>query len=349
MYDKVLKIIAKSKAATLQTKRIDLYYLIAIYIKNLCDNNIDGYTYENVNNENYQEIIKKISRLVGFNFTVIRVEMDIEKILKIIKDVSIDDLIADMFKAHEKKLGINLLAADLKKVCYVMGYDFNSYDIRGNTTYIYILKSDISVYMLLDELLGIHNDYQHTRDYKITDDIEYVYITNTSSTNRLFDMNNGNKEFMDIFRKCLYQDKTIVLKTAYKTISFINRYLPLTSIKKIVLNSKYERNESILYFHNDRSEDKVSLILYDEDKVDIAGLKKIIDDNKENKENLIKITRDDLINNNYRIGFKLYATNDQKEIAKTINEMVDTNRRYMKEIDRMDYIISTEIDKLISK
>lgn len=349
MYNKVLKIIMKNKTPLFRVRNLDLAYLISLYIKNLCDNHIDDYTYENVNNQNYLEVIDKISKELGLRFTTIKIEIDIEKILKLIKDISLETLISDMFKNHEKELGIRLIDNNKKKVCYLQSYDFNSYDKYGNTTYIYFLRNDILAFILLDKLLGVNNQYENGKDYKISDDVEYVYINNAVTTNRLFELNSRNNEIVEILRKNIYAGRKVVIKTAYKTISFINRYLPLSSIKKIVLNSKYEKNESVLYFDYNRDKDKISLILYDEDKVDIPGLKKIVDDNKENKDNLIKITKDDLINNNYRIGFKLYTTDDQKEIAKTINEIVDANRRYMKEIDRMDYTISTEIDKLISK
>ena len=154
---------------------------------------------------------------------------------------------------------------------------------------------------------------------------------------------------------CLREKKDIIINTNYKTISTMDKLTFTNNLSKIIINSKREKNESFLIYkpksnHSMTEEKTVSIILYDSDKIkNVDQLKKIIDEDKENKENLIKITYQDFLDNNCRIGFKIYSTEKAKEYVKTINEIVDQNRKLIDKLNNIDYTIGSEIDNLINR
>lgn len=70
--------------------------------------------------------------------------------------------------------------------------------------------------------------------------------------------------------------------------------------------------------------------------------------NRKQKDILVKITKQDIINNNYRIGFNLYQLEKTNKI-KDINKIVDQNTRYLQRLNTLNQQVETQINKLLNR
>lgn len=346
MYKRITNLLKKyiNEDKFYDKKRIaDELYVVLLYVKYLCDNNIDGFSYDKITNESLDDIYNYLMKVCGYY--VINDYFDIEKIIKLIQNKELKELIDDMFKNNEG-LGINLIDKTEKKICLVFGYDFNEYDPYGNTIYIhYAPYINMMTFKLLDKLLGIENEYYFYKDYEISKNIKYVYINDKLDT-RTLTSSKFSINPLNYVRDFIKQNKEVLLKTEYKKISYFNITYDLKPfIKRIILNSKYEKNESFILFNNKENK-HINMILYDQ--IEIKEFYKIINKTSDNKY-ITNITLEDIKNNNNRIGFKLYKNNLKSNETKKINEIIDENKKMNKLLDSLDYNISVEVDKLINK
>ena len=77
-------------------------------------------------------------------------------------------------------------------------------------------------------------------------------------------------------------------------------------------------------------------------------LEQIIKLNRKQKDVLVKVTPEDIRQNNYRLGFKLYQT-EMKGENKSINELVDENTKLVDLLANINQDIELELNKLINK
>ena len=63
---------------------------------------------------------------------------------------------------------------------------------------------------------------------------------------------------------------------------------------------------------------------------------------------LVKIRYQDLVDNNMRIGFKLYQI-ERPDKIRDINKIVDENTRYLKRLNSINEIVEQEINILLNK
>ncbi len=356
MIDKIFKVLDKSNNGHLYTNKryLNSIFILVMYIKYMCENNIDELSFNNINNDNVYDYIKILCK--KYNSIRSDLKIDIETIFDITKDVSSLDLIEELFKRNENKLGISLLNKNLRKACALFSDDISAYDRYGNTIYYNKTYNGNISYKLLDEMFGVSNKYiELSRNEKIVinDDVDLVYINDyyksyDLTTKRIYD--NDNNEICLLTNELLSRGIDVVLKSKYRCISLIDVTYFYSQLDKIILGNESSNDDSMIMFKAYKSSEDISIILYDKDYITgIDKLKEVIKDNKENSNYLIKVTYHDLLNNGCRIGFKLYSNEINKEKNKTIQQIIDDNERLMSELKILDHIIETETDYLINK
>jgi len=110
----------------------------------------------------------------------------------------------------------------------------------------------------------------------------------------------------------------------------------------------FDEANTFVYYEN-KKDDKVSIINYNKDKINsLEKLNKIIEINRKQKDILVKTTIEDIKNNCYRIGFRLYQE-ASVDSTRNINEIVDENTRLIDRLARLNNEIEQEINKLINR
>ena len=174
---------------------------------------------------------------------------------------------------------------------------------------------------------------------------KYIYIYDNIPRYRF--IRNSDTDLYRIIQKILCNnDINIIFHSTFKKVSnmkearFIINYL-----SKVVL---FDLDNTFLYF-NKKDNDNVSIINYDREIINnIEKLYQIIENDRQKKDILVKTTTKNIINNYYRIGFKLY----QKGIIdnkKNINEIVDENTRLIEKLSDINKNIEQEINKLMNR
>ena len=351
MYNQIIKIIDQGikHDHILYNKEIleNELFIVIMYIKYMCDNNIDNYSYENISNNNYLNYFTKIYKKID------NIDINIEKILLITKNNSVNELLLQMFKKYENDLGINIINYKEKKVCILYGNDITSYDRYGNTIYICKTYFKLNIFKLLDEMLNIKNEYLELKSYEdiynIPNDIKLIYITDNEAKNILFDANKVT-DICKLTLKYVRSGKDVIIRTKYKCISLLDATLFYNQIDKIIIGNQKLNDDSIVIFNSDKEKNEISIILYDKNKIkNLNALNKIIKDNKCNKEYLIKITVKDLLYNDCRIGFKLYSTPFNQEKNRSLKQIIFDNERLTNKLERLNEKIDIEMDNLINK
>ena len=327
---------------------IDEIYIICIYVKYLCDEKKDGFSYDKVNNNKLNDIYLYFSKIC--NNSLSNEEFDLEKIIRIIKDTSKEELIEDLFKYHDD-IGINLINKEAEKICIFCGYDFSSYDRYGNTTYLFYGDHQNGIiFKLLDDLLGIKNKYTFYKKYDLKNNIKYVYINDKLNTKEISQSEYGIKYFK-LLVNAISLNKKVILKTDYKKISVLNDFY-LERVTNIILNSDYQENNAFLILKNQYGDEdrKINIIIYEKNKNGNANyLQRIIEEDKEVENVLIKVAIKEIKKNNNRIGFKLYQNKNKSLTTKKINDIIDDNKKLVANLTDLDYIIGKEVDKLYNK
>ena len=318
--------------------RENTFIIYLIYLKYLIDNKV--YNYEEVIlDDNLYEITHEIEFLNTFYLK--KEHLPINKILIKIKDISTKDLLLEFLSYIEHPITFheendNIIFINLRR------YFINYYNPKGNTTYLINMMNskDIELLKLFDTILGIKNNYIKGEDITLNN-YDYIYIYDDIPKSRL----RVNNVFEKI-RILLRNNKNIVLMTNYNKISnfqegrFISHYL-----KTIIIN---DTKATILLNESNINKD-ISIINYDKEKISsLEKLQSIIKNNKKQKDILVKVSHNDLVENNLRIGFNLYQL-EKECIIKDINKIVDENTKFLKRLNDINEIVEREINKLLNK
>ena len=330
----------------------DLIYIFSLYVKYLCENNV--YKYEDINNDNIKEYCDLIDTRLYHRIDFSTFEkynykpLNIEHIINIFRFTPLHELVAEFFYYH-KDIGINILDKEVLKLCYMDGCNISNYDRDGST--IYVDNNHLYQFKMLDKILGIENHYiaKPKVDSYITRLVKYIYVDHRRVLSPMHPtVDDQLKEYFQM--KNRYR-KPLIIKIDYKYVSKLGATFRRYSLQKVILSKNSP--STILWYNGSplRTDnlEPISLIQYDDTKIDLDRLKAIIDKNIENPDNLIKIGERDLAENNNRIGFKLYSNKDTQENIKDITSLVDENSRLVKRIQSLDIIIQTEIDNLTIK
>jgi len=316
-------------------------FISMLVLKYYCDNSIYS----------YQEIINSPElKEISFPLDDLTVKIGPIKYPKLLAFIQYENL-QDMVKEYltDKNIGIDLINNDEKKLCITNKLDEEIYDLKGNTTYIIdkleISIKDVALFKFFDKVLGINNQYLKYDEIKKTD-YNYLYIYDNTPRYRF--IRNSENDVYYLIRRILYDnDKlTIILHTDFKKVSNMKEFRYLVKyLSKIVL---YDDEKTFLYFQT-KDNDQVSIINYNHNKIkSVDQLHQIINNDRKQKDILVKTTVKDIQNNYYRIGFKLYQNKTIND-ARNINEIVDENTRLIEKLSHINENIEQEINKLINR
>ena len=314
----------------------DPFVLYLIYLKHLCDTN--KYKYEEVINDN------NLYDLFSFVETFKKTNKEEFPINKLLRNISIYDskeLVKEFLANFETLMAIY----DSKKERifiinrYAASTDFIGYDQDGLTTYIPKREHEYEYFKAIDEILGIKNKYLKEADIKL-DKYNYLCVYDTKPKYRFIKDNNE----YDLIYDYLHKIDNVILYTTYSKISnFKDGRRILRYLKTVIL---YE-DRAIMIFNKDAT--ATSIINYDPEKIkSIDKLKSIIENNRKQKDVLVKTSFEEIISNNSRIGFSLYELDKSEEI-KDINKIVDQNTRLLEGLNRINETVEQEINKLLNR
>ena len=336
-----LRIFDKRYKTDFMSKYENILIAYLIYLKYLCDNG--EYKYEEViDNKSLYELNKDIVYLKRFFVRDFKDEMlYINRLLIRIKDVDIKTLLIEFLKYIDKAIYFH---DNDDKICYInFNLNFyNCYNDKGNATYIYNkpYEANYKIFKAFDDILGVKNEYVlYNNDVKIKN-YDYVYVLDDIPKYRI----GTHNIFEDIF-PYIVNNGNVVLYTNYNKISnFNNGRRFYKCIKKVILND----NKAYILFNRDTSNKEISIINYNDKIEDAVKLYNIIKNNRKQKDVLVKISYQDLVDNNMRIGFKLYQIEKPNKI-RNINKIVDENTRYLKRLNIINDIVEQEINILLNK
>lgn len=327
----IIILINKSKIGQVNIDTLIIYF---ICMKYLCEKGT--YDYEEV--INYKHLYEINQNIIVMNRLLLKdKELYINKLLKYYSDVSAKDLLLEYLNLVEKPFKF-----DDGKSLFIGQIRTNSsfYDINGKTTYVYnkVVEKYYNQYKLFDEILGINNYYK--KEDAIGDDYKYLYVHDDTPRYR-FNRNNNEYTIID---KYIDKVNTILLYTNYNKISNIRNcgYL-LKYIKYIIIDG----SKAVVIFNKEEATG-ISIINYDKLKIDENKLKKIINNNRRQKDILIKVSYEEIRKNNYRIGFNLYQLENSNQI-KDINKIVDENTKYLEKLNRINQTVENEVNKFLNK
>ncbi len=316
----------------------NVFVLYLIYLKYLCD--IDKYKYEDVihNNEIY-DLFDSISRIKE----IIEKPVLINNLLRNISVCNTNDLVNEFVNSYEQLMPIydenqeRIFDSNIHHNL-IMGYiNLTGYDITGKTTYIVQRDRDYEYFKILDEILNINNKYLKEEEIEF-DKYNYICIYDNRPKYRFIKEDNEYSHIYDYVHKI----ENVILYTRYSKISnFKDGRRILRNLKTVILSD----DKAILIFNKDVKE--TSIINCDKIK-SIDKLKQIIENNRKQKDVLVKTSYDEIINNNSRIGFSLYEL-DKSEDIKDINKIVDENTRLLEDLNRINETVEEEINKLLNR
>jgi len=336
MIDKLIFEIEKAiksqrKYASSYSIQDNLFKLLVL--KYYCDNDIFSYK-EIISKKTLEEIPspiedKKIHDIENTHLLATIQYCDLKQIIKEYIKTQISDFID----------------WDKEKLYIVTDLNFENYDITGKTTYVidqfYISKREIEKFKILDKILEINNKYVELKEVDIPK-YNSIIIYENEPIYKVY--RRENNEYMLIEDIINRTNTEVLLQTSFKRISNIKEarrtlkylsYVVLYDDEKVFLNFKRKEN------------DKISIIDYNKNKINsIEKLKRIIENNRKQEDVLVKVTEQDIRNNYYRIGFKLYQEGyEKKEI--NINELAEDNAKMIEQLAILDKKIQAEINKLM--
>jgi len=321
-------------------ERIDRILIYILSLKYHCDNS----------NIPYESLIKETDpKNIDIEENILITSDDQIKSIKLLKFIryeNLKELVTEYLENN--KIGIKLLNQSKKKICIANKLNILIYDLYGNTTYITnklnITKNQITIFKFFDKVLNLNNKYSLYEDLNF-EDYDSVYIYDNTPKYR-FIKENSNDTYL-LIKEILTKNNNlkIILHTSYKKISNLKQSISIIKyLSKVLLD---EETAYLIYEKNNNQ--KVSIIDYNKDKINnLDKLFQIIENNRKQKDILVKITIDDIRNNYYRIGFKLYQSNII-ETTKNINEIVDENTRLVEKLSTINKLIEEEINKLINR
>ena len=310
------------------------YIVYLIHLKYLVETN--KYTFEEViSNDKVYPLNKEAQRIAKYDNR----KLPINRLLFKIKDISSKNLLLELLSYLKKPFYLH----DVNDRIAYLNIESNLYEYynqNGNSTYIMKIPECYETFRIFDKILNIHNKYISIDDIaKQECSYDYIYIYDNTlrfskTSDNLLETINNLKQITN----------NIILIARYTKISnfregrFLIRY-----IKTIVLDNK----QAILHFQNNKENDEIAIINA-ENIQNKNKLLSIIKTNKKRKDILLKIKVQDLRDNNYRIGFKLYQL-EKTDTIKDINKIVDENTNYLEKLNRINLIVESEINKLLNR
>ena len=304
-----------------------------IYLKYLCENGT--YTYEEA--INHPELYHLTGDTYRLSHYLEGNQIQVNYILKSIQNTDLKQLVLDFLDSLEKPItlhhkGDKLLYLHFNRSIYAY------YNKEGQATYVYEepVKDNYDLFQVFDKILGVNNHYVSSKEIEISN-YDYVYIFDDVPKYRLNKMN-----IYDDIYTYIKLNKSIVLYTNYSKISnFSDGKIVSKYIKKIIIN----HNKTVMVFDNS-DHHEISIINYDRER--IQDLDKVLQNNRKQKDVLVKITYDEFKENNLRIGFNLYQLEKNNEI-RDINKIVDENTEYLQELNRINEKVEREINILLNR
>ena len=326
-----------SKIVNPYTTEIFVFYLI--YLKYLCDTNV--YKYEEViNNETLSDILPTDNYSLKKKLNNDNIQLN--KLLRNISTIDAKKLMLEYINLYDNNLPIydeNKERLLIKYDSILRPTDLSNYDITGKTTYIVNKEVYYEYFNIVDKILGVNNKYLKEEEIDFSK-YQELCIVDSRPKYRYIKENN----IYDDIHKYINKVDKVILYTKYSKISNFKegRYL-LSHLKDVILYG----DKAILIFV--KNSEEISIINYDTDKIKtIDKLKSIVNNNKKQKGILIKTNKDEILDNNSRIGFSLYELDKNSEI-KDINKIVDENTELLEELNRINSTVEEEINKLLNR
>lgn len=316
-------------------------FISMLVLKYYCDNSKYSYK-ELINNNQIDDIYFPIDDL-EIKIGVVKYT----KLLSFIQYSSLQDLVKEYL--NNRSFDIDFINNDKSKICITTNLVKELYDFCGNTIYVIdklnLSSYEVALFKFFDKVLGINNKYLKYED-AIKEENNYIYVYDNTPRYRF--IRNSNNDVYDVVKKLLVHNSVfeVLLHTDFKKVSNMKelRFL-INSLAKVIL---YDNKNTFLYFKR-RDNKQVSIIDYNKDKVkSIEHFYKIINNDRKQKDILVKTTADEIKDNYYRLGFKLYQ-NKAVEDVRNINEIVDENTRLIDKLSRINSDIEQEINNLINR
>lgn len=319
-----------------------IYYDLLIYAKYIIEKeNLD---YFKIINGQTDELIK----LLKERYKGVPVKIDNlkeYKLYEILGKLAFNDYVIEIYKdrvldayldPNKKYLMVN---ASIRTYIQYPNIDIICEDFEINNKDSYALCK----YKMRDEIIGIERNYYSSWNNINLEEYDALIFINDNKAKYI--------EFSEFNRKHITRMKEVFMITNYSNISNykssngISRLFTSVRELKNKIKSVYIDDEKayITYIHKDE-EDKINI--KELSNIPDDKLKNIIDSDKEIENVSIYVTSQDIIENNYRIGFKTYNNKtDNKELLR----LVDNNARMTKRIRELDDEISRQIDRMIVK
>lgn len=200
------------------------------------------------------------------------------------------------------------------------------------------IKEYYETFKIFDKILNINNNYILLNDLN-NYNYDYIYIYDNTLR-----FSKSSDNLLETINKFLNISKNIILIARYNKISNFREGRFLTRFIKLIL---LDNKKAIIHFKKNKDNDEVTIINIDNIK-DKNKILNIIKNNRKQKDILIKITYQDIRNNNYRIGFNLYQLEKTNKV-KDINKIVDDNTKYLEKLNKINQIVEIEINKLLNR
>lgn len=360
MYDYFISVIkqelkiGKQYISNFVLGNIYLRIIFVKYLSTLKDSKIKNYIKEE-NIEKIYEVLKEDYQVGSFYLE----RIDLFKLLKLMKSHKYKELLKELLENNKDKDNERLKIFENKsdKVLYLNYEEIISNYPQGSKKYDFVMTSlderkmiYYENYKMLDKMLNKNNNYYNMLNDINLNDYGLVIVNDSESYSRF---NNSEENFFDLlYRKFYVQNKyngKLILKTNFNKISkFPNKWLIRSNLTKVILH-KNVSNSTVYMEFNENNNDSISLILLNEElERDNDKLKEIIKTNKVQKNILIKVKPQEIIDNNLRISFKMYQSKNIEEVKK-INDIVDENSNYTKQLENLNKKIESEVNKLLER
>lgn len=362
MYDYFSGIISKELKKDLKyitqinTEKIYLYLL---YIKYLGTLKEEKKTLKMLfDNDDLKELYKYLNKNYGFSLYLMK-NVNLKMLLKLMKDYNYKDLLMEYLSLKENVdieiLGIFKNPKD--KVLYlndsenihnylnnIPSHDYVAETIDGRK------KPSLILFNLVDQMLGIKSQSYDTLKEVDLDKYDLVIINDTSPS-YIFSSSSDDNLIRSINRYFYlennYQGK-IILKTNFNKISkFPYPGLIKERLSKVMLHKDVTNLMVYMEFNCDNN-DSISLILINDEKYNFDELKSLITNNRSKKNCLLKIKPDQMIENNYRISFKMYEEKNIEKV-KAMNDIVDENSILTERLENLNEEIFVEVAHLLER
>lgn len=363
IYNLIEKELKKKERYTYGRKITDIYILL-LYTKHLCDKG--ELDYEKVTREeNFNSTISYFKEHDFINEYLEKEMLDtaLNKVIRMIQYDDLKELVFEFLKEQTPSPSLFPAFCDVDtRIVYLWTNDgIPNYDsIHPHVTYVgerYDNKHCYSFknFKLLDEMLGFKRDYVERLENVDLERQDILLIHDEIPVYRFSKQDKGIIDSVyDLTVDYKEKIKKIVLQVSYRKVSiFSNLSLIRNWISKILFYKDNKRPDVYMEFRyvplHEVPSKTISLLLLDDALTsDTEKIKKCITLNRTKKESFIKIKPTDIVDNNRRIGFKMYALDNKAEV-KQINDIIDENSNYIRRLEDLNKRIESEVNKLIVK